>query len=146
MDAGASSTAEAATVQLELKYLAKLTGEVDWWEKAEMVMQVLEANKPKDGLVPIYVNTDTGKYQGNLIRLGSRGDSYYEYLLKQYLQTSEEEPIYYDLYRESVEGVRKHLVKKSYPNGLTFIGELDKGIGGPFSPKMDHLVCFMVDC
>lgn len=72
MDSGASSTAEAATVQLELKYLAKLTGEVDWWEKAEKVMQALEANKPQDGLVPIYVNPDTGKYQGNLIRLGDR--------------------------------------------------------------------------
>lgn len=142
MDAGASSTAEAATVQLELRYLAKLTGEVDWWEKSEKVMQVLEANKPQDGLVPIYVNPDTGKYQGKLIRLGSRGDSYYEYLLKQYLQTSEEELVYYDLYRESVEGVKKHLVGKSYPSELTFIGELDKGIGGPFSPKMDHLVCF----
>ena len=142
MDSGASSTAEAATVQLELKYLAKLTGEVDWWEKAEKVMQALEANKPQDGLVPIYVNPDTGRYQGNLIRLGSRGDSYYEYLLKQYLQTSEEEPIYYEMYRESVEGVKKNLVRKSFPNELTFIGELERGIGGPFSPKMDHLVCF----
>ena len=77
-----------------------------------------------------------------MIRLGSRGDSYYEYLLKQYLQTSEEEPIYYEMYRESVEGVKKNLVRKSFPNELTFIGELERGIGGPFSPKMDHLVCF----
>ena len=56
VDNGASSTAEAATVQLEMKYLSKLTGEILWWNLAEKVMQVLESNKPQDGLVPIYVN------------------------------------------------------------------------------------------
>ncbi|KAK6466015.1 mannosyl-oligosaccharide 1,2-alpha-mannosidase [Scheffersomyces coipomensis] len=142
VDAGASSTAEVATLQLEFKYLAHLTGESLYWKRVEKVMQVLEANKAEDGLVPIYVNPDTGKFQGSLIRLGSRGDSYYEYLLKQYLQTNEQEPIYWDLYHESVEGVKKHLVRKSKPNGLTFIGELERGIGGSLSTKMDHLVCF----
>lgn len=142
VDNGASSTAEVSTLQLEMKYLAKLTGEVSFWEKAEKVMKVLDDNKPEDGLVPIYIHPDTGKYQGRLIRLGSRGDSYYEYLLKQYLQTSLEEPIYWDLYRESVDGVKKHLVRKSQPNQLTFVGELENGINGALSPKMDHLVCF----
>ncbi|KAG7661414.1 MNS1 [[Candida] subhashii] len=142
VNAGASSTAEAGTVQLEMKYLAKLTGEADWWQLAEKVMQALEANKARDGLVPIFVNPETGKFQGSYIRLGSRGDSYYEYLLKQYLQTNSQELIYWEMYRESVEGVKKHLVKESYPNKLKFIGELEKGIGGGLSNKMDHLVCF----
>lgn len=142
VDNGASSTAEVATLQLEFKYLAKLTGEDLYWKKAEQIMKVLDANQPKDGLVPIYVNPDTGKYQDSLIRLGSRGDSYYEYLLKQYLQTDQEEPIYWKMYKESLEGVKKHMTRKSKPNGLTFIGELPRGIGGNLSPKMDHLVCF----
>lgn len=142
VDNGASSTAEVATLQLELKYLSKLTGETLFWEKAENVMKILDENKPQDGLAPIYIHPDTGKYQGKLIRLGSRGDSYYEYLLKQYLQTNNQEPIYWDMYRESVDGVKKHMVSKSYPNKLTFIGELEHGIGGGLSPKMDHLVCF----
>ncbi|RLV93090.1 Mannosyl-oligosaccharide 12-alpha-mannosidase [Spathaspora sp. JA1] len=142
VDGGASSTAEVSTIQLEMKYLAKLTGEQDWWKLSEKVMESLEANKAQDGLVPIYVHPDTGKFRGNLIRLGSRGDSYYEYLLKQYLQTKEQEPIYWDMYRESVAGVKKHLVQESYPSKLKFIGELESGIGGPLSNKMDHLVCF----
>ncbi|CUM66108.1 uncharacterized protein PRCAT00003763001 [Priceomyces carsonii] len=142
VDMGASSTAEVATLQLELKYLSHLTGEALFWQKAEKIMEVLDANKPEDGLVPIYVNPETGKYQSNLIRLGSRGDSYYEYLLKQFMQTNNQEPVYWDMYRESVAGVKKHLVRKSYPNQLTFIGELERGIKGPFSSKMDHLVCF----
>jgi len=142
VDGGASSTAEVATLQLEFKYLSKLTGEDLYWKAAEKVMLELDKNQPLDGLVPIYVQPDSGKYQGKLIRLGSRGDSYYEYLLKLYLQTNKKEPIYWKMYRESVEGVKKHMLGKSKPSGLTYVGELDRGIGGGLSPKMDHLVCF----
>ena len=77
VDKGASSTAEAASVQLEFKYLAKLTGEANYWEKVEKVMQVLEGNNAEDGLVPIFVFADTGEFMGKNIRVGSRGDSYY---------------------------------------------------------------------
>ncbi|WPK26808.1 hypothetical protein PUMCH_004169 [Australozyma saopauloensis] len=136
------STAEVATLQLEFKYLLKLTGEELYWKRVEKVMAVLDANKVEDGLAPILVNADTGKHMRNLIRLGSRGDSYYEYLLKQYLQTKHQEPIYWQMYKESVEGVKKHLVGHSKPNGFTFIGELENGIGSKLLPKMDHLVCF----
>lgn len=76
-DGGASSTAEATSVQLELKYLAKLTGETHYWEKAEKVMEVIDATNAKDGLVPIFVYADTGHFRGSNVRLGSRGDSYY---------------------------------------------------------------------
>lgn len=43
-------------------------------------------SKP-DGLVPIYISTDSGRFVGSTITLGARGDSYYEYLLKQWIQT-----------------------------------------------------------
>jgi len=76
-DGGASTTSEVSTLQLEFKYLAQLTGETLYWEKAEKVIQVLEGLKAKDGLVPIYVHPETGVYTTKEIRLGSRGDSYY---------------------------------------------------------------------
>lgn len=41
-----------------------------------------------DGLVPIFINANTGQFREYAtITLGARGDSYYEYLLKQWLQT-----------------------------------------------------------
>lgn len=76
-DNGASSTAEAGSLQLEFKYLAKLTGEAHYWEKVEKVMQVIDGNQMRDGLLPIFIMADTGKFMGENIRLGSRGDSYY---------------------------------------------------------------------
>jgi mannosyl-oligosaccharide alpha-1,2-mannosidase len=142
-DGGASSTAEAATLQLELKYLAFLTGEAHYWEKAEKVMQVLDNNGAKDGLVPIFVYADKGTFRGNEIRLGSRGDSYYEYLIKQYFQTQKQEPVYLDMWNEALAGVKKHLLTYSKNNFFTVLAERPSGLGGELRPKMDHLVCFM---
>ncbi|KAJ9161957.1 alpha-1,2-Mannosidase [Coniochaeta hoffmannii] len=139
-DGGASSTAETTTLQLEFKYLAKLTGEKMYWDRVEKVMQVVDDNGAKDGLVPIYINTN-GQFRGSNIRLGSRGDSYYEYLIKQYLQTNE--TVYEDMWNDALMGVRKHLVTYTEPSRFTIIGERPSGLGGELSPKMDHLVCFM---
>lgn len=142
-DGGASSTAEAATLQLEFKYLAYLTGETDYWEKVEKVVQVIDNNHMPDGLLPIFIYADTGSFRGENIRLGSRGDSYYEYLIKQYLQTSEEEPLYRDMWNESLEGIKKHLLTYSKRASLTVLAERQDGLSKPLTPKMDHLVCFL---
>ncbi|KAK1980230.1 family 47 glycosyl hydrolase [Colletotrichum cereale] len=140
-DGGASSTAEAATVQLEMKYLSHLTGNEAYWQKAERVMKVLDDQKVEGGLVPIFVHPNHGRFTTREIRLGSRGDSYYEYLIKQYLQTGE--TIYRDMWEDSLAGIEKHLVTTTRNAALKFIAELPTGIGGPLSPKMDHLVCFL---
>ncbi|KAK0618392.1 family 47 glycosyl hydrolase [Bombardia bombarda] len=142
-DGGASSTAEATTLQLEFKYLAKLTGEKLFWDKAEKVMQLIDDNGAQDGLVPIYVYATTGEFRGDNVRLGSRGDSYYEYLIKQYLQTNKKEPVYQEMWREALQGVRKHLITYTEPSQFTIIAERPSGLNGDLSPKMDHLVCFM---
>ena len=76
-DGGASSTAEAATLQLEMKYLAKLTGEKNYWDAAEKIMKIIDDNGMRDGLLPIFISAQDGKFAGDNIRLGSRGDSYY---------------------------------------------------------------------
>ena len=142
-DGGASSTAEATTLQLELKYLAFLTGEAHYWEKAEKVMQVVDDNGAKDGLVPIFIYADKGEFRGDEIRLGSRGDSYYEYLIKQYYQTQKQETIYLDMWNEALAGVKKHLITYSKHSHLTVLAERPGGLAGRLHPKMDHLVCFL---
>ena len=66
-----------------------------------------------------------------------------EYLIKQYYQTSEQEPIYLDMWKEALAGVRKHLITYSKPSNLTVLAERPSGLDGHIHPKMDHLVCFM---
>lgn len=84
-----SSLAEATTVQLELKYLAHITGKQKYWDVAEKPMgHALRAMVPPNaGILPIFMNVENGNFFPMDVRLGSRGDSFYEYLVKQYLQT-----------------------------------------------------------
>ncbi|KAI9569469.1 glycoside hydrolase family 47 protein [Boletus coccyginus] len=146
---GLVSTAEAATLQLEFRYLSHLTGEDSYWEKAEQVMAVLKAARPPHGLVPIFVDPGSGRYRTSSIRLGSRGDSYYEYLLKQYLQTNQTEGVYHELYGHAMTGIHDHLVQKSISGKLVYTAELIPQAGRQgepgwqLDPKQDHLVCFL---
>lgn len=142
-DGGASSLAEATSVQLEMKYIAKLTGEKHYWDKAEKVMKAVDDANAKDGLMPIFIDPDTGRFVTGNIRLGSRGDSYYEYLIKQYYQTSKQEPVYLQMWEESLAGIKKHLITYSANGNFTILAERPKGLTGKLEPKMDHLVCFM---
>jgi hypothetical protein len=144
-DAGSSSLSEATTVQLELKYLSNLTGEVGYWEKAEAAVRAVDdpsSGAEPDGLKGVFVSPETGKFTSNYIRLGSRGDSYYEYLIKQYLQTSAQEPVYLEMWNEALEGIKKHLITYSSPSHFTVLAERPYGVRGKIEPKMDHLVCF----
>lgn len=63
---GLISTAEAATLQLEFKYLAYLTDEEVYWEKAERVMEVIKLARMPHGLASIfmrYVHFDSRRGQ-----------------------------------------------------------------------------------
>lgn len=135
-----SSTSEVTTIQLEFRELSRVTGDPKYDQAVTKVMDHVRSLPKKDGLVPIFINANSGKFSGNTITFGARGDSYYEYLLKQWLQTNKSEKKWLDMYVETVAGVEKHLVKKSAPNGYTYIAEL---ISNSPRDKMDHLVCFL---
>lgn len=87
-----SSTSEVTTIQLEFRDLSRCTGEDKFEAAIQTVNEKVHALPKKDGLVPIFINANTGTFRvGSTISLGARGDSYYEYLLKQWLQTGKRE-------------------------------------------------------
>lgn len=64
-------------------------------------------------------------------------------MIKQYLQTAQKEPVYLEMWQQALDGIRKHLIVPTRKANLQFVAELPFGIGGPLSPKMDHLACFL---
>ncbi|KAL6864893.1 hypothetical protein ACP4OV_016044 [Aristida adscensionis] len=144
---GLSSTSEASTLQLEFSYLSRISGDPKYDKEAMKVFEHMRTLPTVEGLVPIFINPSSGQYSGENIRLGSRGDSYYEYLLKLWVQQERYRDsslkYLYEMYMEAMRGVKHLLVRKTVPNGLVFVGELPNGRHGGFSPKMDHLVCFL---
>ncbi|TFY57228.1 hypothetical protein EVG20_g8628 [Dentipellis fragilis] len=145
---GLVSTAEASTLQLEFRYLSQLTDEDIYWKKAEQVMAVIKAARMPSGLPSIFMNPWDGRFVTSAISLGSRGDSHYEYLLKQYVQTNSEEPVYRDMYDDAVQAIHDHLVHRGMSSGLTYTSELIPersplgDISWRLTPKQDFLVCF----
>eukprot|EP00040_Diaphanoeca_grandis_P019645 m.103913 g.103913 ORF g.103913 m.103913 type:complete len:653 (+) comp27528_c0_seq1:133-2091(+) len=135
-----SSTSEVTTIQLEFRELSRLTGDPKYDDAVTKVMLHVKSLPKTEGLVPIFINADTGQFRGGTITFGARGDSYYEYLLKQWLQTSKTDDRWKDMYLEVVEGVQNRLVKKTKPQGWTYIAEL---VNNRHNDKMDHLVCFL---
>uniref|UniRef100_A0A8B9KBW0 alpha-1,2-Mannosidase n=1 Tax=Astyanax mexicanus TaxID=7994 RepID=A0A8B9KBW0_ASTMX len=137
-----STVAEVTSIQLEFRELSRLTGDPKYQAAVmEVMRQVHKLEGKQDGLVPMFINTNSGQFTHlGIYTLGARADSYYEYLLKQWIQGGKKETELLEDYLQAVEGVKKNLLKKSSPLGLTFVGELSHG---HFSPKMDHLVCFL---
>ncbi|KAM9793477.1 endoplasmic reticulum mannosyl-oligosaccharide 1,2-alpha-mannosidase isoform 1-T2 [Syngnathus typhle] len=137
-----SSMAEVTSIQLEFRELSRLTQDPQYKEAVDEVMrQVHNLPGKHDGLIPMFINTNSGQFSHRgIYTLGARADSYYEYLLKQWLQGGKTEDELLEDYIEAIDGVKKHLVRQTGPHKLTFVGELSHN---RFSPKMDHLVCFL---
>ncbi|XP_004536075.1 endoplasmic reticulum mannosyl-oligosaccharide 1,2-alpha-mannosidase [Ceratitis capitata] len=138
-----SSTSEVTTIQLEFRDLSRSTN-ISIYEKAShAVNKKVHALEKPDGLVPIFINANTGTFRNYAtISLGARGDSYYEYLLKQWLQTGRKPDDFLIVdYMRAIDGVLTKLLRRTPKEQHVYIGELING--KDFKPKMDHLTCYL---
>ncbi|TFK42101.1 glycoside hydrolase [Crucibulum laeve] len=146
---GLVSIAEVATLQLEFRYLSEVTGDERYWGVVERVMQVVKNARLPHGMASVFLNVDEGQYVTSIISLGSRGDSFYEYLLKQYIQTNSTEDVYRDMYDDAMQAVQNYLIQPSKTARMIYTSELvpeqigDGEITWRLIPKQDHLVCFL---
>eukprot|EP00761_Pharyngomonas_kirbyi_P012292 gb/GECH01012319.1/.p1 GENE.gb/GECH01012319.1/~~gb/GECH01012319.1/.p1 ORF type:complete len:627 (+),score=170.18 gb/GECH01012319.1/:1-1881(+) len=134
---GYCSLAEFGTLQLEFRHLSKLTGDPIYADKVNQVIDVIKSVEPEDGLYSVYLHPEKLRWRGP-VSLGAMGDSFYEYLLKQWLQSGRKENDLRGMYDRSMQGVVDQLVQKS-KEGLTYVAERN---GNQLKHKMDHLACF----
>lgn len=69
---------------------------------------------------------------------GGLGDSFYEYLLKSYIQSGNKDEEAREMYEDAIQAIFKNMLRTS-PGGLVYISDLkyDK-----LEYKMDALACF----
>ena len=148
--------AEAGTLQIEFRALARFTGERDFKTKTEHTFELLRDMNPPNGLYPYYISQGDGPRHGNLkkdkngeeiptfgndkITFGAMADSFYEYMLKIWLQGGKTESWYREMYDKAIQGMHDELLQISSPSGLVFLADKNNG---KLNTKMDHLVCFM---
>jgi len=91
----ASTLAEFGTQQLEFVALSRTTGDEKYARMAEYVIKyatdpsVARNRHPPhngDGLYPLFLNPISGMWTGQKISFGAMGDSFFEYLIKMWVQ------------------------------------------------------------
>ncbi|CAG9803710.1 unnamed protein product [Chironomus riparius] len=136
---GSSILSEFGTLHLEFAYLSDITGNSVYRERVMNIRSILkDLEKPK-GLYPNYLNPKTGKWGQQHMSLGALGDSFFEYLLKSWLQSGQTDEEAREMYDEAMVAIMEHMVRKSSPGGLTYVSDMkfDR-----LEHKMDHLACF----
>ncbi len=168
------SLSAGTTLQVEFRYLAKATEVKEYAEKAERVFEIMNKISTSDGLYPAtVVNLDVNARLGrreNKITFGGRADSFYEYMLKIWLQGNKKEEMYRAMYDRSIQGMHDKLLQKA-ESGLWYIAQSmyhnqqhvhiqyhthnqqhihnqkdthnQKHTGIHLNPSFDHLTCFM---
>ncbi|KAL4272356.1 hypothetical protein GQ457_13G018780 [Hibiscus cannabinus] len=137
---GQSILADSGTEQLEFIALSQRTGDPKYQEKVEKVIVALNKTFPADGLLPIYINPNSGTGSSSTITFGAMGDSFYEYLLKAWIQGNKTSSLklYRDMWETSMKGLQS-LIRRSTPSSFAYICEKN---GDSLTNKMDELACF----
>lgn len=138
--------AEAGSLQLEFRSLSALTGDLRYREAADRSFDAIRS-AGVSGLVPVHLTAPEELpvfAAQDKLAIGALADSYYEYILKQYLQSPTEtrfKDMFYELMRDLPTLVR----------GLDDNGEVQKDgklrmleitASGAEIWKNDHLSCF----
>ena len=169
---GASTIAEVMTLQLEFRALSRHTGRPEYEAVASRVMDHLhEMPRPAGlpaGLLPMFISVESGQvcnhicnhtcnhicnhisvesgqFTSDIVTLGARADSAYEYLLKQWLLSGRTDERARAMYEESVSAMSRHLVRSggaSKCDNCTYIGSWNYR-SKAYTEQMDHLVCFV---
>ena len=143
---GLQSLSEVTTIQLEFKKLSWLTGDPKYGAAVTAVMKKILSfsDSLHTGLFPIFIHAVQGEpqYSGR-VTLGARGDSFYEYLVKQWVLTGKQEEWLRAAYEKTSTGILKHLLKQ-VDDKHAYIVEAEGVAASTTESKMDHLVCFVV--
>jgi len=133
-----SILSEFGTMHMEFSYLTDITGNDKYKEKVEAVREYINKKDKIKGLYPNQINPTTGQWGQDHSSLGAHGDSFYEYLLKEWIRSGKVDELSKEMFVEATSNVEEILMQKSR-QGQTYLADRR---GGMLSHKMDHLACF----
>ena len=104
---------------MEFAYLTEITGDPKYVEKVEKIREVIvTAQKPKN-LYPNYLNPKTGKWGQQHTSVGALGDSFYEYLLKEWIRSGKRDRQAKKLFDDAATEIENELVRKMLASGVS---------------------------
>lgn len=135
---GSSILADFGTLHMEFSYLSDVTGDPVYREKVEQIRTFLQASTRPSKLYPSFVNPTSGRWSGS-VSVGAYGDSFYEYLLKEWIRSGKTDTTAKKMFLAAAQDINELLVQTSKGAGLTYIVAMENG---RLNKKMDHLTCF----
>ncbi|KAF9904341.1 hypothetical protein BX616_001340 [Lobosporangium transversale] len=138
--------AEVGTIQLEFSRLSMLTKNPIYDQKAQKIFEALgSATSDLPGLLPSYVQDGMGRHYSNYrATVGGMVDSYYEYLLKEWILLDGKPTQYKETFEKSVNSMHKYMVMTP-DNGskeYAILGAVSSGTKD-VDADMEHLACFI---
>lgn len=139
---GAAILSEFGSIHLEFLYLSHATGDPKYREKALKIRDTIRKAVPRsDGLYNNYMSVDNGQWltRPTHISMGGLGDSFYEYLIKAYVQSNGQDTEAYQMYIDAIKAFETKLIFTSNQSKLTYFAELKDTY---INHRMDSLACF----
>ncbi|RKP14428.1 glycoside hydrolase [Piptocephalis cylindrospora] len=139
LDISTNSLSEVGTLQLEFRYLSQLTGNMTYARLVNHCMDFLAEKEPENSVYPLNIDIHSGAMFGTFLSIGARADSFYEYLLKQWLQSNGTDDRALKMHHRSTQGIEKRLIEYTPESNLLYVSDWD----GMYSThSMEHLACF----
>ena len=135
---GDSILSEFGTLHMEFAYLSDITGEPLFKDLVERIRTVVQESTKPSKLYPNYLNPKTGKWGLQHTSIGALGDSFYEYLLKEWLRSGKTDMVSKQMFDQAALDVETELLQTS-ASGLVYFAEKKHE---KLEHKMDHLACF----
>jgi len=76
------------------------------------------------GLIPIYINIESGAATTSQVAMGALSDSYYEYLLKVWILKGKSDDMYRAMWVRAMDEMLEKLVGTS-TDGLQYVGDIN---------------------
>ncbi|KAI2795849.1 hypothetical protein BLOT_016407 [Blomia tropicalis] len=134
-----SILSEMGSHHLENIYLSDMTGDNRFRDHAFKIRNQLDRVDKPHGLYMTMMESSIGRWNENKSTLGALGDSFYEYLIKAYVQSKHGDKQALRMYIDAMDAIeRNHMINISR-SGLQYIS--DWVFGHP-NNKMQHLTCF----
>ena len=98
-----------------------------------------KANKPR-GIYMNYIQPKSHTWCGSHSSLAGLGDSFYEYLLKEYIRSNRKDKLALKMYTSAIEAIKSSGMIATSKRGHMYMADYR---AGSIRNKMDHLACFV---
>ena len=135
-----SILSEMGSQHLEYVYLSDVSGDFRYRDVAFKIRGLLNRTEKPDGLYMTMMDTEKGKWNENRSTVGALGDSFYEYLIKAYIQSGKQDKMALRMYLDALKGIEANgMIRKSTKSELVYLADW---VYGRTNQKMQHLTCF----